>query len=660
MFGDEVGLFWETPPRIRTKSSTGPRQLPPIPETDWQLPTEFPSLQGQGCIAIDVETFDPDLLERGPGTHRDARLVGVAVGTEAGFRAYYPIDHEIGPNLPANQVLEWLNVQLQLPVPKIGAHLLYDLEFLAAAGVKVAGPFYDVQVAEPLIDETRLTYNLESLARKYLDEGKKESIMSAWLTRAFGDEENIKSNIWRAPASIVGPYAIGDVDLPLRIFAKQKPQLEALALWDLFIMESKLIPMLLAMRQRGVRVDLPRAEEMYKALSVQQDQLISKIKLAASVESIDLWAAESLAQIFDKLKLQYPRTAKTRAPSFRREWLEQHEHPVANLIKEVRGLDKLKETFIKGYILEGHTNGRIYCQFHQLRTDDNGTVSGRFASSHPNLQNIPIRTAEGKLIRQAFLADEEKLWWKFDWSQIEYRLIVHYAALLRLRGAKDVVDKYTSDPDVDYHQIVADMTGLPRYQAKTLNFGLAYGQGVWLLCRNLGVDFYEGDAIIRDYHKRAPFIRPLLQTAMRRANQQGEIKTLLGRRRRFNMWERVIWDPIARKNNTAYFPERVTGSRRAFTHKALNALIQGSAADVMKKAMVQIWESGICNVLGAPHLTVHDELDGSTDQSPQANEALKELKHIMQTCVKLLVPLRADGGIGPNWGATDEKQMSLL
>ncbi len=660
MYGDELGLFWEEIPKIRAKSQTGPRILPPIPETTWQLPTEFPSLQDQGAIAIDVETFDPGLLDRGPGTHRNARLVGVAVGTEAGFRSYYPIGHEIGPNLPAEQVLGWLRIQLQLQVPKIGANLLYDLEFLSAAGVNIVGPFYDVQVAEPLIDENLLSYSLKSLAQKYLNEGKKESVMSAWLTKAFGNEENIKSNIWRAPASIVGPYAEGDADLPLRIFVKQKPQLEALALWDLFIMESKLIPMLLAMRQRGVRIDLQRAEDMYAALNKQQEQLIAKIKLAANTESVDLWAAESLSQIFDKLKIPYPRTAKTNAPSFRREWLEQHEHPVANLIKDARGLDKLKETFIKGYILEGHTNARIYCQFHQLRSDDNGTVSGRFSSSHPNLQNIPIRTTEGRLIREIFLPDEGQSWWKLDWSQIEYRLIVHYAALLKLEGAQDVVDKYTNDPDVDYHQIIANVTGLPRYQAKTLNFGLAYGQGLWLLCKNLGVDRSEGEAIIKGYHKRAPFIRPLLQTAMRRAQQLGEIKTLLGRRRRFTLWEKTKWDPMTRKNNTTYYQQREAGSKRAFTHKALNALIQGSAADVMKHAMVQVWESGVCDVLGAPHLTVHDELDGSTDNGKQSGEALKELKHIMQTCVTLRVPLRADGGIGANWGLTDEQQMSLL
>lgn len=334
----------------------------------------YVSLAGQGAISIDCETFDPDLTKRGPGPHRDGFIAGIAVGTEAGYRNYFPIAHGAGPNLPKAAVLSWLSQQLQLGVPKVGANLIYDLAFLSAAGVNATGPFYDVQIAEPLLDETRLRYSLDTLAKHYLGESKVQDELTAWIVEHFG-RKNPKSNIWRAPSDIVARYAIGDVDLPLRIFAKQEVELKKKGrLWDLFLMESKLIPMLLAMRQRGVRVDLDRAEQLYKELTTSQDHASAAIKAMTGIE-IAPWNARSLAKIFDHLGLEFPRTPKINAPSFTKAWLEHHPHPVTNLIRRVRHLDKLRDTFVKGFILEGHTNGRIYTQFNQLRSDDYGTVS---------------------------------------------------------------------------------------------------------------------------------------------------------------------------------------------------------------------------------------------------------------------------------------------
>jgi DNA polymerase I-like protein with 3'-5' exonuclease and polymerase domains len=610
-----------------------------LPETDWKLPTEFPDLSGQGLIAFDVETYDPDLSTRGPGAQRDGRLVGLAIGTEAGFRKYYPIGHETGPNLPREQVLDWARRELGRPGPKVGANLLYDLDFLAAAGVPVKGPFYDIQIAEPLLDENRLSYSLESLAHEYLHEGKHENILSQWLIAMFGKNIDIKASIWRAPAQIVGPYAESDVDLPLRIFAKQKPKLKEQALWDLFILESKLIPMLLAMRQRGVRVDLERAQRLYDDLEQRQALVIEEIKRAAGL-AVDIWAAESIAKVFDQAGESYERTKKTRAPSFRREWLESCSLPAAKLLVEARRLDKFKGTFVKGYVLDGHTNGRIHCQFHQLRGDENGTVSGRFSSSHPNLQNVSIRDEElGPAMRSLFLPDEGQLFWSFDWSQIEFRLAVHYAALMNLPGAQEVVEQYKQDDSTDYHEVVARLTGLPRNLAKNMNYGMVYGMGAPKLCNHLNVALAEGRKLLAEYHHNVPFIKPLANALTKQANMTGEIITLAGRHRRFNMWGK----------DGKYAAEEFPGAKRAFTHKALNALLQGSAADIMKIGMVQIWESGVCDVLGAPHLTVHDELDGSLPPGKIAKEALAEVCNIMQSCAALLVPLKADGGIGNNW-----------
>jgi DNA polymerase-1 len=332
--------------------------------------------------------------------------------------------------------------------------------------------------------------------------------------------------------------------------------------------------MLLAMRQRGVRVDLDQAEQLYKKLAEQQADTSNQIRHLTGVE-IAPWNARSLAKVFDHLGLKYPCTPKTRAPSFTRAWLEHHPHPVTDLIRKVRHLDKLRETFIKG-ILEKHIDGRIYTQFHQLRSDSNGTVTGRMSSSQPNLQQIPVRSEEGKLIRSIFIPEEGQRWFKNDWSQVEYRLIVNDAASLKLPGAQAVVDKSRTDENADFHQIVAGMTGLDRSAAKTVNFGLAYGEGVAKLCASLGLSREKGEALLNEYHRRAPFIKQLSNGCLSIAARTGEIETLLGRIRHFNMWE------IRHGDEVVYFRERRPGSRRASTHAALNARIQGSAADIMK------------------------------------------------------------------------------
>jgi DNA polymerase I len=371
----------------------------------------------------------------------------------------------------------------------------------------------------------------------------------------------------------------------------------------------------------------------------------SSIPFVSRFDRLSRESDRLLAKIFAHLGLEFPRTPKTDAPSFTKAWLEYHPHPVTDLIRKVRHPNKLCETFIKGFILEGHVNNRIYTNFNQLRSDAFGTVSGRLSSSQPNLQQIPVRSSEGKMIRSIFIPEENQRWFQNDWSQVEYRLIVNDAASRKLPGAQAAADQYSNDEQADFHQIIADMTGLPRDAAKTVNFGIAYGEGVNKLCLSLGLSREKGEALLNEYHRRAPFIKQLSNGYMQLAARTGEIETLLGRIRRFNMWE------IRRGDEVIYFRARRRGSRRAFTHAALNARIQGSAADIMKLAMVNIWESGICDVLGAPHLTVHDELDGSYRDDKAGREALRELKHLMENVVKLTVPLRVDAATGANWGS---------
>lgn len=609
---------------------------------------DYPDLRGHGMIGLDTETSDPNILTMGPGYGRDGFIAGISIATEKGFKAYLPIAHETGENLPKKKVLAWMKKTMALPNPKVGANLLYDLGYLEAEGIKVAGPLYDIQIAEPLLNENRFSYGLDVIGKSRVDRGKDEEGLKEAVIARFGKQRKHewKGLIWRMPGDIVAPYAIEDAALPIDIFKVQQPELIKQELWDLFIMEMKLTPMLLAMRQRGVRVDLDYAEQMMKELEAAKQIEMNEIwKLAKS--EISIWSADELAILFDAQGVEYNLTEKTKKPSFTAQWLERCDHPIAERIVNARKMDKLCSVFLRGAILEGHWKGRVHCTFNQLRGEGGGTVSGRFSSSLPNLQQIPTRTEMGKRLRAMFIADEDQEWWAYDYSQIEYRLMVNDAVTFKLPGAAEVAAQYAKDPNTDFHKVVADMAGISRSDAKTVNFGIAYGEGIPKLIRSLRLTQEEGEAFMRKYHANAPFMKPLSQGFSNMAAATGELRTLLGRKRRFDAWELTKW--IGGVRHQTILPHRVPGARRAFTHAALNARIQGSAADLMKKAMVDIWESGVCDVIGVPQLTVHDELDGSKPKTKKAQKAYEEVGNLMRNVMKLHVPMLVDGGIGKNW-----------
>jgi DNA polymerase I-like protein with 3'-5' exonuclease and polymerase domains len=607
----------------------------------------FPSLRGHGPIAIDLETRDEELKKRGPGYHRpNCYIVGVAVAT-AHHRHYYPVAHESGENLDRGKVFKWLQAQLHdTKQEKVFANSLYDLGFLAKADVHVWGPIRDVQVAEPLLDENQLSYSLDRTLKRYGYEGKNDEQMEDWIKAKFG-KKNPKNNIWRAPVDIVAPYAIGDVVPLLSLYADQKKKLEEQNLWRLFEMESRLLPMLLAMRMRGVRVDLKKAERLRDKFIRDKLEVEQKARRLAG-RDVQIWAAASIGEAFDALGLEYPRTPKTNAPSFTKGFLKDCPHGIAQLIVEARRLDKMVNAFLEGAILNSHVKGRVYTQFHSMKGDGGGTVTGRFSSSGPNLQQIPIRTADGKLIRSMFIPDAGKRWFKSDFSQIEFRLLAHDAACAGLPGAAAVVEQFKTDPSTDYHRVIAEMAGISRDEAKTINFGLAYGEGAEKLARALGLSLAGGEAFLKSYHRLVPFMRPLSGFFMAQANRRGWIETLMRRRRRFDTWELTKW--VKGKKESIFSPVRRPGWRRAFTYAALNARVQGSAADVMKTAMINVWDSGVINAIGVPQLTVHDELDGSYPDTKIGREALVEMKRIQENCVKLLLPLKVDLKTGNNWG----------
>lgn len=634
-------------------------ELHPI-KTAWRVPQTLPDLSSAKTICIDLETCDPGLRDKGPGTRRGSFIAGIAVGTDDGYRGYFPIAHELGGNLDKNTVLKWAKKEFgRENQDKLGANILYDLEFLAISGVPVKGKVFDVQYAEPLLDEHKSSYSLQAISSSYLREGKVSNDMYLWSARAYGGDLKAQgANIWRCPVGLVGPYAEGDVDLPLRIFEMQKKKLQAENLWDLYELECSLIPMLLAMRLRGVCVDVSKAERIGAQLSREQERLQKELNSKAGCQ-INVNATDSLVKCFDKIGLNYPKTAKNN-PSFTKEWLSSQAHPIVDLILGIRKYGTIINTFINGYILESHINGRIYGSFHPLRSDDGGTVSGRYSSSCPNLQNIPSRDKTiidvdgnpmrlGKAIRSLFVPEEGCQWVKDDYSQVEFRILTHYGTGDSAEAAREA---YQTDPNTDFHDLVAKMCQIDRDAAKNINFGLAYSMGEQKLARSLNKPIETAKLLFEQYHRRLPFVKELQGTTSTVVQNRGYIRTILNRRARFPLYEPLEFkdsrgcEPLPRDEAISKWGK----VRRAYTHKALNRLIQGSAADVMKASMSQIWKSGVCDVLGCPHLTVHDELDWSVSETKKAKEAHEEVLNIMQTSVKLKVPLICDTESGPNWG----------
>ena len=625
-------------------------QIPLLqPHSDWSPPDHLPDLSAAKRISVDLETADPGLMQYGAGWARgEGRIVGISLATDD-YCGYFPISHEHGGNLDRQVVMAWLREELGRPEqPKVFANALYDVGWLLRENVIVAGQLYDVQIAEPLLDENRLTYRLDALAKDYLGERKDEKLLRE-AARSWGVDP--KAGLSAMPACFVGPYAEQDAALPLRIFDIQKQKLERDGLWEIFELETELLPMLLAMRWRGVRVDVEGAARLAATWEASEKQTLDEITKETGV-AIDPWNAASIAKAFDALGLPYGRT-ETGQPSFTAEWLRTHGSTVARAIAQVRKLNKARSTFVEGHVLSHQRNGRIHCEFHPLRSDSGGTVSGRFSCSNPNLQQIPARDPDiGPAVRRLFLPEEGCEWLSADYSQQEPRLTVHYAALLELSGAEAAARYYRTDPDADYHSMVAEMAGIGRKAAKTINLGLAYGMGTKKLAEELELGPDEARALFDQYHERVPFVRELTGAVSRRAATSGVVRTILGRRCRFDSWEpadfhlaQKRWkDPALRKPMTRKEAEIAWPSqplRRSFTHKALNRLIQGSAADMIKKAMVLLWRENI-----VPHLQIHDELCFSMESVYQAEKIVDTMKNAVQ----LRVPVAVDAEAGPTWG----------
>ncbi len=607
------------------------------PQTEWLPPEEFPDLSNHDEISIDLETKDPELTKMGSGAIiGKGEVVGIAVAVE-GWCGYYPIAHGGGGNMDRSMVLKWFQDVLNTDAIKIFHNAMYDVCWIRSMGLKINGIIVDTMIAAALCDENQFRYDLNTCAKKYTGTGKDETALYA-AAKEWGIDP--KGEMYKLPAMYVGQYAEKDAAITLQLWKYLKKEIVSQDIQSIFDMETELFPCLVDMRFLGVRVDVEGAHQLKQKLVGEEESALLAVKKETGIEP-QIWAARSIAKVFEKLKLPYDVTEKTSAPSFTKNFLQNHPHPVVQKIARAREINKAHTTFIDTILKHSH-KGRIHAEINQLRGDNGGTVTGRFSYSNPNLQQIPARNKElGPMIRSLFIPEKGHTWGVFDYSQQEPRLVVHYAALQNLYGVDDVLDSYNNDPNTDFHTIVADMANIPRSQAKTINLGLFYGMGKNKLQAELGVDKETSDGLFKQYHDRVPFVKQLMDNVMQRAQQRGQIRTLLGRLCRFHLWEPNMFGMHKAMTHDEAILEHGPGIRRAYTYKALNKLIQGSAADMTKKAMIELYKEGII-----PHIQVHDELDISIESPEHASK----IKEIMEHAVELQVPNKVDYESGPNWG----------
>ena len=617
-------------------------------KSEWLPPQELPDLSEAKTIAIDVETKDPEIKTYGPGwAVGNGHIVGYAIATDF-WKGYVPIRHLGGGNLDERIVNNWLKKVFESPADKIMHNAQYDAGWIRQMGFKLNGRLIDTMLIASLLDENRFSYSLNALAFDYLNKTKSEKGLVE-AARDFGVDP--KAEMWKLPAMYVGPYAEADAELTLELWNFFNFELNKQDLWQIVNLELELLPCLIDMTWRGVRVDQNRLERTKDALLKKEVILSQQIKKMVG-HDVEIWAAQSLAKAFDALSIQYPKTEKG-APSFTKSFLLEHPHELPKLIVESRNINKANGTFINTIMKHCHKDSRIHSHINQIRSDSGGTVSGRISMNNPNLQQIPARDPEiGPMIRSLFLPEKDESWAAIDFSQQEPRLLVHYAHVYgKAKGSplpaiEEFVTAYNENPDMDFHTMVAEMANIPRKKAKTINLGMMYGMGVNKLSEQLDVSLDEARELIGQYHARVPFVKKLMNGVTQRLNEKsssGSIRSIRGRKCRFDLWEPDTFSmnkALPYKEALKEYGE-TTKLKRAYSYKALNRLIQASAADMTKQSMVNLYKEGII-----PLIQIHDEIAVSVKDKNTA----KDIAKIMENAVLLEVPNKCDVEIGPSWG----------
>lgn len=640
------------------------------PESDWRPPalSDLPSWAGAKRVSIDTETNDPFLRQLGISTRRGGYMVGVSFAIEDGPRYYLPIRHEGGDNMDPVQTLNYFRAQAKdFEGEIVGMNLSYDLDWLL--NEKIEFPrlkyFRDVQIADPLIYELHQGYSLNKICERHGIPGKDETLLIE-AAKAYGVDP--KGGLWKLPARYVGAYAEGDADRPLRVLRRQERLIDDKDLWDVYNLESEVLPVLVRMRRRGVRIDQDKLSEIEDWSLKQEAEALALIHRETGVQIAvgDVWKTDALAPALEYIGLKLT-TTSTGKKSISKDVFASVDHPVTKAMAWARKTNKLRTTFAAS-IRSHMTNGRIHCTFNQIareteKGDQRGARYGRISATNPNMQQQPNPDKDPALAgewRKIYLPEEGSLWSVNDYSQQEPRWTTHFAAEMNLEGARDACQAYHDDPNLDNHQFMADVTGLKRTFAKQIYLGLCYGEGGAKLCDDLGLPtrwamgvgrgrdrqmFYfetqeeafrakkehptgfiwraageEGQNVLDTFDNRAPFIRLIAKEASKQANRRGFIRTAGGR--------------------VLNFSQNDDGSYE-WTHKAFNRAVQGTSADQTKKAIVEIDKAGHWIML-----QIHDETDNCVADRREADI----ISEIMSDVMPARVPFAVDVEIGRSWG----------
>lgn len=620
------------------------------PKSDWAATpvSKLPDWPEHGRVGIDTETHDEHLKQFGIGVRRGGYVSGISFAIDGGPGHYLPIRHEGGGNLDTAQVKAYMAHQAsRFKGELVGANMGYDLEYLHAEGVKFNSVrrFRDVQVIEPLLDELQLSYSLQSILERHGLAGKNENLLRE-AAEYFGIDP--KADLWRLPARHVGPYAIADAAQPLALLRRQEAEIQRQGLDEVYDWECRLVPVLVKMRQRGVRVDLERLRQVEVWSAAKEAEALAEIKRTTGYGFAlgEITKGSAVLPMLKEAGIPILRTDPTEKfpegqESVTAPWLESLTHPLGDLIRSARRYSKLRTTFCAS-AREHQVDGRIHCSLRQTRVhvegrdEEAGARFGRLSCTDPNLQQQPSPSRDlemGTIWRSIYVPDEGAEWLCMDLSQQEPRWAVHFAAKLRCRGADELLKTYQASPETDMYDMLSAMSGEKRGLCKTILLGKIYGMGQGKLCDKLGLPVRtikrhgkdmliageEGQKVLAFFDTKFPFMKELAECASQAAQGRG-----------------YVWTAGKRK---CRFPRTKKGYDWVF--KALNRVVQGSSGDQVKRAMVLADDDGI-----PLQLQVHDELDLSIwDRG-----IVGRLREIMLSALPCDVPHKVDPQIGPNWG----------
>lgn len=625
------------------------------PDSDWHAPkiSELPSWKGAKRVSVDCETRDDDLKTLGPGVRRGGYIVGYSFAIEDGPSHYIPLRHMGGDNVEdPEQALRYLRDQAKAftgPGTLIaGMNLSYDLDYFAHEKIDFNPErFRDIMLNEALINELYDDYSLEAIAGRYDMPGKDETLLRAAAANYGVDP---KSGMWMLAARFVGAYGEQDTSLPLKLLRRQEKRIDDQDLGRIVELENQVLPVLVRMRRRGVRVNMEKLERIEHWSLDQEKQALHEVfvQTGVRIEVGETMKASAVAPALEKVGIVLERTS-TDQPQIDKLVLA-GAGPVGQLINHARKVSKLRTTFAN-QVRTFEINGRIHCQVNQMvrpRDDEAGAEGaryGRVSNSKPNLQQQPSRDEFASMWRDIYEPDDGGLWGSADYSQQEPRMQTHYSVLAECEGAAEAAQAYHENPNLDHHQMMADLTGLPRKFAKNIYLGLCYGMGSGKLARELGLPTVikfskrlnrnieiagpEAQAILEQFNARAPHVRALAKLAEQKAADVGFLVTIGGRRCRF--------------------PK--VGGRFDWTYKAMNRLIQGSSADQTKMAMVAIDAAG-----HYMQLQIHDSIEATVADE----RGIASIAEIMRDVLPLKVPCKVDYKFGPSWGTIKEPKAARV